>query len=328
VHQAFLYDSQDAFVAAMAPFVRDGLESGDPVLAATTAANVAALREELGDDAARVDLRDTTAWMTHPYERLQAFRKLAASVPAGGTLRAIGEPVWEGSDAAIRQWAQYASIVNLALADRPMRFVCLYDAGGLPDDILEYATSTHPEQLVDGAAAPCGDYVMPAEFRPPGGAGRPAAVAPLPLGLRELRDELTRQARAAGIDEQRTADLALAAHEVATNAVRHGREPLSAYAWTEGEELICQVTDAGPCVRDPLAGWLPSVLGAGGGWGLAIARQLCDAVEIASNASGTVVSLHLALRPDEAPSPALRRCGREKRTPPHPPPHTRTASPA
>ena len=50
VHQAFLYGSQEEFVAAMSPFVRDGLELGDTVFAATKRSNIDALREDLAGD--------------------------------------------------------------------------------------------------------------------------------------------------------------------------------------------------------------------------------------------------------------------------------------
>ena len=150
MHQAFIYGSPEEFVAGMAPFVREGLERGDTVFAAAHRPNVEALREELGKESELVRLHDTTEWCVQPYERLQAFLSLVDELPEGTTLRAMGEPVWVGSDAVLRQWGRYESIINLALADAPMRFICLYDGAALADDILAYATHTHPEQVESG----------------------------------------------------------------------------------------------------------------------------------------------------------------------------------
>ena len=50
----------------MGPFVRDGLEREEQVFTATKGANLDALREELGDDAQRIDLIDTNDWVAAP----------------------------------------------------------------------------------------------------------------------------------------------------------------------------------------------------------------------------------------------------------------------
>jgi anti-sigma regulatory factor (Ser/Thr protein kinase) len=297
VHQAFLYDSPDEFVATMAPFARAGLERGDAVFAATKAANVAALGEELGDDAGLVRLEDTTDWMARPYERLQAFKRMVAGLEPGQALSAMGEPVWVGSSAVIRQWARYESIINLALADAPMRFVCLYDSATLPDDILRYAVQTHPERIEnDGATVACEHFVPPGEFV----AGTPTSRADdaleVSLELPALRRLLADYGRDLGEPEERVDELVLAASEVATNALRHGGPDGSEVGiWSDDDEIVCQIRDGGDWKSDPLAGWLPPEAGSLSGWGLPIARQLCDAVEILhAESGGTTVSLHFA----------------------------------
>jgi anti-sigma regulatory factor (Ser/Thr protein kinase) len=82
---------------------------------------------------------------------------------------------------------------------------------------------------------------------------------------------------------------------VATNALMHGRPPVTAQLWADDGELICQIADAGLWNADPLAGWLPPISPRLGGWGLPIARQLCDAVEITPRETGTTVSLYVSL---------------------------------
>jgi serine/threonine-protein kinase RsbW len=107
---------------------------------------------------------------------------------------------------------------------------------------------------------------------------------------------VTEHALAAGLELARAQDFVLAAHEVATNASKHGRPPVRAQTWTKGGELVCSVVDSGAGISDPLAGWVPPPpTTANGGWGLPIARQLCDVVEIIRRGAETIVSVRVAL---------------------------------
>jgi anti-sigma regulatory factor (Ser/Thr protein kinase) len=296
VHQALLYDSEEHFVAEMAPFVREGIERGETIFAATSKANAAALREELGDDASHVRLEDTTEWEIRPYERLQAFRQMVTDLPEGGSLRAMGEPVWDGSDAVVRQWARYESIINLALERAPMRFVCLYDSGALPDRILEYAGQTHPQRVEGGVAIDSERFIPAADFLDGPPAPLPTRALELSLDPGQFRRELGRFLIDAGQSSRLAEDFTLAANEVLANALRHGDSPVDAHVWVEGDGVACRVVDAGPGIGDPLAGWLPPQRFTEGGWGLPIARQLCDALEIAPGQdTGAVVTLHSAV---------------------------------
>ncbi len=295
VHQAFLYGSPDEFVASMAPFVREGLERGDTIFGATKPANIAALRDELGDDAGRVELHDTDEWCNRPYHRLQAVKHLVREVPPGRVLRAMGEPVWTGSMASNRQWARYESIINLALADAPLRFICLYDSSVLPDEILEHALHTHPERVDGSSVHPCPEFLTPDEFLPGLPPTPPDEAPKLPLDGPRFRRLVAAHAIGAGLQSERVDELVLAANEVATNAILYGAAPVSARLWTEEDELICQVADCGPGLADPLAGWLPPPTPDKGGWGLPIARQLADGLDIVRSDSGTLVSLHVSL---------------------------------
>jgi anti-sigma regulatory factor (Ser/Thr protein kinase) len=295
-HQAFVYPSRDAFVGEAAPLVRAALDDGDTAFVAAKRANVEALREELGDLAGPVLLEDAGEWCTKPYDRLQAVRRLVARVPPGRRVLAFGEPVWDGPEPVRREWARYESVINLALADAPLRFVCLYDGGVLPDRLLDYALETHPVQVEEGACARCGHYVAPARFSPGAPPVPPAAAPEIPVEeAAAFRVRVAAEARAAGLDPRRTDDLVLAASEVATNALRHGRGPITASLWTEGGLLACRVEDRGSGVRDPLAGWTPPARPDQGGWGLVLARKLCDAVDVETGEHGSAVVLHVAL---------------------------------
>jgi anti-sigma regulatory factor (Ser/Thr protein kinase) len=94
-----------------------------------------------------------------------------------------------------------------------------------------------------------------------------------------------------GVDPDRSADLALAIHELAANSVRHGGGRGVLRIWREPAALVCEVSDHGR-VRNPLIGRL-GVGGAGAsGRGLWMVNQLCDLVQLRSSEAGTTVRVH------------------------------------
>ena len=52
-----------------------------------------------------------------------------------------------GNEAQIRDWARHESVINVAFADLPMRFLCPYDARVLTPEILEHANVQHAQLL-------------------------------------------------------------------------------------------------------------------------------------------------------------------------------------
>lgn len=109
--------------------------------------------------------------------------------------------------------------------------------------------------------------------------------------LADLRRTVTTRAKGAGLPESRADELALAVNEVATNAIVHGRPPTRLRIWARARELVCEVADAGPGIRDPRAGRQRPPVDSLGGRGLWLARRLCDALEI-RNGTGCTVTMH------------------------------------
>jgi anti-sigma regulatory factor (Ser/Thr protein kinase) len=115
---------------------------------------------------------------------------------------------------------------------------------------------------------------------------------------RDMLDDVRRlageQADAAGLAPERAADLVLAVNEAAANSIRHagGRGVLR--VWQEGGTLISEIKDPGH-VDDPLVGRHRPEIGQYGGWGVYIAHQVCDLVQLRTGADGTVVRLHMRL---------------------------------
>ena len=66
------------------------------------------------------------------------------------------------SGASAREWARYDSVINLVLAEAPLRLVCLFHESSLPQPVLEAAVRTHPELIEKGAAVASTEFVRPA----------------------------------------------------------------------------------------------------------------------------------------------------------------------
>jgi anti-sigma regulatory factor (Ser/Thr protein kinase) len=112
-----------------------------------------------------------------------------------------------------------------------------------------------------------------------------------------LRNAVSAHGAALGLSAQRVADLVLLAHELASNAVRHGGATSSVpgrlrlWATPDPPAVVCEVSDAGSGFTDPdRAGIDPVAVTAGDGRGLWIVRQVADLVDIVAGPSGTRIT--------------------------------------
>jgi anti-sigma regulatory factor (Ser/Thr protein kinase) len=124
--------------------------------------------------------------------------------------------------------------------------------------------------------------------------------------LSQVRALVHQHAREAGLTEGRANDLVLAVSELAANTLRHTQSPGTLAIWHNEDEVVCEIHDEGT-IADPFAGRRKPAPGASGGHGLWLVRQVCDLVELTSDASGTTVRMHMALR--SADHPADRPAG-------------------
>ncbi len=99
-------------------------------------------------------------------------------------------------------------------------------------------------------------------------------------------------------DRDLQGDLHLAASEIAANAFRHGGRPVSARIWTDGERIVCSITDSGTSYSDPFSGFTPAhgLDLSHGGMGLWLARKLWDHVDVLPSATGLTVRLSTRIR--------------------------------
>jgi hypothetical protein len=166
-HQALLYGTDQEFLDTVAPFLAEGREHPDAMLAATTSANIELLRDHLGSDAERVEFVEREALLTAPGPTLQAFEAfLNAKLEAGAPwVRILGEPIWAGrSDSEIGLWMRFESLFNLVFAASPMTLLCPYDKRSVPPEIVRQARFTHPHTIGQGGIASNPEYADPAGF--------------------------------------------------------------------------------------------------------------------------------------------------------------------
>jgi anti-sigma regulatory factor (Ser/Thr protein kinase) len=297
IHQALLYRDAQQFLAAVLPFITEGLDRGEPVLAATTETNCGLLRGELGKAAEDVQFVDPTRWYDAPGRTLAACHRYVQERRGGRErVRVIGEPVWTGWDQfETAGWKRFESGLNIALAAAPAWMICSYDQRLLSPEVLADARRTHP-QLSDGHDNV--DYTDPDGFcaawqpelqPPPEGTYRELSFDGDPAPVRRF---VVAQATRLGLPAGRLDDLILAVNEIATNAIRHGAGRGRVRVWCDGRYLLCEVFDPGHAT-ERLLGIVPPSPDSEGGHGMWITRQLCDLVEIRTLPSGTTVRLYI-----------------------------------
>jgi serine/threonine-protein kinase RsbW len=132
--------------------------------------------------------------------------------------------------------------------------------------------------------------------------------------LHIVREAVLAHAAAAGMADDRAADVMLAVHELVANAVRHGGGTGRVQMHVTGGNLIFQVSDSGRAARnghDP--GGEPHRQHPGGtaepvqpwpyqpGHGLWLVRGIADRVSAVSGPSGSHVTAVFAVVPNDIP---------------------------
>lgn len=294
-HRAVFYRGIEGLVATVVPFIREGIERGEPVLVALLSDRLAAVEQALGGDATRVDFVDMGELGANPACIIPEWRRFLEDAGDEGPVRGVGEPVWAGRrPAEVEEAELHEALLNLAFEDGPTwQLVCPYDVSQLPPEVIEQALRNHPV-----AAGPRVEpaYAGTQEARvrfstplPPA----PAQADVLAFGrgdLAGLRGVVARLSDQAGVRAAATEDLVLAAHELATNSIVHGGGGGVLRSWTEPGAFVIEVTDSGT-INDPLVGRDLLQDLAENGRGIWMANQLCDLVQVRSGPSGTVVRL-------------------------------------
>jgi anti-sigma regulatory factor (Ser/Thr protein kinase) len=300
-HDALLYSGLADFVARTVPFIRGGLEAGEPVMVATSAEKIGLLRAELGSEANAVVFADMASVGANPARIIPFWQEFVDRHNAEGRrMRGIGEPIWPGrSSAELVECQRHESLLNVALKpETPMWLLCPYDRDGLDSALIQEALRSHPFVTEVVTQRESGDFRGIVASAAPFDTPLPAAPAGChefafgPGNLTTVRELVSASGSGAGLDPARVEDLVQAAHEVAVNSVRHGGGRGTLRIWRDGNALICEIRDQGR-IDMPLVGRQRPGTDAATARGLWLANQLCDLVQIRCLQSGSVVRLHM-----------------------------------
>lgn len=298
-HVALMYAGPEEFVSETTAFLREGIEAREPALVMVAPEKIELLRTELGDRAEAVRFADMTAAGRNPAWIIPAWREFARA-HAGEPMRGVGEPIWaaRGADELV-ECQRHESLLNYAFADTArFKLLCPYDVDALDADVVAEARRSHP------CIAERGSELESDAYR-----GTPACAAPVSDPLPEpdsvvqvlffnidtihaARHAVERQADQAGLDERRRDDLTLAVSEIAANSVLHGGGEGTLRLWCDDHALVCEIRDRG-AILEPLAGRERPSPGQASGYGLWLAHQVCDLVQIRALAGGGVVRLRM-----------------------------------
>jgi len=300
VHDAFFYSADDELVRGAVPFLRDGIAAGDTAMIVCGTRHAALLARAVDDPRLRVVAPGEI--YQRPTGALDAYRNYLDQVSAEGRgLRVVAGECAPSRPVRWREWERYEAVCNWALAPYPLWSMCLYHERELSAEVLSGGARTHPYCYRGGERRRNDEYQDPATLL------RDSAVTgPDPIerygrhiDLGTVSDPAT--ARNVLAAEMAGSDLAVgirfgfavAVSEVVTNALTHGREPVTVQAWVTPSRVLCTVTDQGLGFADPFTGYLRP---AGRtepvrGLGLWLARQHCDEVDAAMTPEGWTVRL-------------------------------------
>ncbi|MFF3484714.1 anti-sigma factor RsbA family regulatory protein [Streptomyces sp. NPDC002701] len=297
VHPALFYRGEDEYVDGTVPFIRDGLEAGEPVAVAVPGPKLGVLQEALGGAAADVRFIDMTQAGRNPGRIIPRVLRVFADAHPTTRVRIIGEPIWpDRSGVEYPACAQHEALINSAFEGRDATILCPYDAEGLSEQVLTDAYATHPLVISGGRQQSSPSYAperVVERYNEPLTAAEAAEGYVFGAGeLPMARHFVVERAAGFGLAGVRLEDLALVAAELTTNSVVHGGGSGTVHVWAEDGQVVCEVRDRG-YLKDPLAGRRPSPPAQVGGRGLLLVNFLTDLVRVHTGPDGTVIRCYV-----------------------------------
>ncbi|MFH9977678.1 anti-sigma factor RsbA family regulatory protein [Streptomyces sp. NPDC017179] len=295
-HPALFYRDEREYLRGTVPFVREGLEAGEPVAVAVPGDNLRLIEAGLGADAGSVRLLDMREVGRNPGRIIPAvLRAFADAQSPGRRVRIVGEPVWAGrTPVEYPACAQHEALINPAFQGREVTILCPYDAARLDGRALADAHATHPEVIPSGATG----QRESAAYAPEQVVARynePLSLVPDALSffftadtLSQVRHVAVAEGARLGPAATRLEDLALVVAELTTNSVVHAGGSGELRVWAQDGCVLCEVRDKGR-LDDPLAGRRPAPREQRGGRGLLLVNLVADLVRVHTDEQGTTV---------------------------------------
>lgn len=300
-HEALMYRTADDFASDLRPFVLEGVESGEAVFVAGVPGNLDALRSAAGAASNNVLFGDVRDWYVKPARTLGTYlsfihEQLEEGRPA---VRIVGEVVWPDRDVDLqREWIRYETSLNAVLADLPVSLMCTYNTERLTPPRIDAARATHPGVIEHGVMSASDRYMPPERML-----GDLTVRMPIPTRHEERRFDVgdvvgptafvIDHSRRAGLTEDARSNIAAATSEIVMVAAAGGSGSVLVATWTDGGDFVCQIEDESTSVLDPLAGYGPPAPDTPDAWGLWLARQFSDLLEVGVGSQGTAVRMKM-----------------------------------
>jgi anti-sigma regulatory factor (Ser/Thr protein kinase) len=302
VHEAVLYTTPDELAERLGPRLQASLDDDAPVVAVLDAPTRAEVRRVLGADADRVAFPDPAAVHSlPPFTVAMRWARLSRKVRTPSAhATVVGQHVEGLPVGGENHWARLDIGLNVAVVGLPIAVLCPYR---IDDPELARVQAIHPRLTTVGGSISSDGYRPPVEalveFPPPpppdlGPAAAELAFAAGDLGL--LRHLVAEVAARDGTAPERVADLVLAVNEIGSNSVEHGPGHGRLRLWVSDESVVAEVADPGTADL-PFPGMVAPPPSGARGRGLWLASELCDVMQVWSDADGTVIRLRMEHEP-------------------------------
>jgi len=279
-HEAGFYSSDGEFRDLIVPFAEEGIAAGEPVIIGYDNRKSALVRTWLTDPSAVTFLADKSLYAT-PSRAIATYRRLLEfhAASGAGQIRITGELPHPGNGGSFEGWDRYEAAVNTVWDEFRVWGLCLYDTVTAPAAVLAVAARTHPSIVSASGIHRANDRFQDAAVF------EGLSFAPDPLEqTRPMIEQVDRSAaearQVAQIGRGRVADailedLAIGVTVAVSNALAHGRGPVTVRFWAAPDRIVITVHDQGRGPADPLAGLVPTPSGsAQPGLGLWLIHQL------------------------------------------------------
>jgi anti-sigma regulatory factor (Ser/Thr protein kinase) len=295
-HNLLPYDDDGTLVDRIAPFLADGVAEHEAVVLVVDSRKRTLIEAALGTLMTPIEFVDRDTYYTRPEDALAGYDARVRHYLRRGAdrVRVFGElPICRTLQES-GTWIRYEALLNPAFADRPVTIVCGLDMREQPDAVLEGSWQTHPRTMRDGwpdnhhyhrpedvvrattasAEDVAGLQAVPADTAPPA-----------------LRRRLAEEMAAALVPTAEAEQMLIAAGEVLANAHRYGGGARALRLGRVGARFVCEISDHGPGLDDPIAGYMPPGSKHARGAGLWVARLMTRRLEMISTDRGLTTRL-------------------------------------
>lgn len=292
-HETAFYRGDDDFRSIVAPFVENGVAAGEPVVVACRPANERLVRDVVADVAGVVFLAGPDQY-ERPTEAILGYRKLFAEYAGAAQIRVVGDVPHPGVGVRWDWWSRYEAAVNEVFAELPLWGLCPYDLRTTPASVVADVLRAHPHVIgPDGTHRPNprhSPWTLPPTVPTALEADPPVVELTDPTPA-EARRAVTAACAATRLARDDVDDLVYAASEAVTNALCHGKPPVTLRAWVAPAQALVAVSDCGNGPPSPTAGLIPTSHTSTAGVGLWLTHRTCRDVTMTRDPNGYTIRL-------------------------------------